>query len=660
MTDRRRLILICGVIVSITALWILPPLGFLAVGCMAVALVPWGSSLTERVLGLVLVTMGIAALVSTRLVPLPITTGSVHATLSLGLLALLGVSQAPSYRARPIPRPRLGDWMFAGAFVSAAAWLLFAYFGRSTEQTLAGLFFTGWDNQAHFTTFANTYETGSMTWPTPDGSIAWNQWYPALHTTLWAMGQLAFQATGQLTRPELLAPFVTWSGLSAALAFAAMAWVAGDLASRLVAKGESASPLRSWARCLAVLGVLGFLLLGSSSRLFNYGFTNFIMGVAVISVASYLATVTVQRARLVGPALITLAGLATIGMWTPLIVGLVPAGAAIALRMWRNSRVAAIAWVLCTGALLGGIAIWQSRQIIAASGLSSTGDFSTNLGGIVGGSVPFNLALAMAAPLAAICLGVLIGQRRTWGIAAGVAGPAVGVSLVLLVMVSSADASSTSRLQSYYVLKTLNAVLLVAIPLIIAAVAIAIVLAMASIGLLRQPRQAVVACIGAGVVGIGVFGFIGPSNASLAPGFATAPGIVGAIDRVSAVNDTLGGEVLLKAAAMAQPYSRDYTSMLWDGAGTLPNLWIQSLTGVVSDKRYDMLSGLPPFPYDQAAVDYVKQQMDKDPKLRMAMLWFRDPTRVLLEPLLKTKGDYFVELVQMPMRSSSLCPECHL
>lgn len=660
MTDRRRLILVVGVIVSIATLWILPPLGFLLVGCMAVALVPWGGTLTERVLGLVLGTMGVAALVSTRLIPFPITSMALHAVLSIGLLAFLGVSQVPPYRARPIPRPRLGDWLFLGAFLAAAAWLLFAYVGRSTEQTLAGLFFTGWDNQAHFTTFANTYETGSMTWATPDGGIAWNQWYPALHTTLWAMGQLALQAGGSLTRPELLAPFVTWSGLSAALAFAAMAWVAGDVAARLVARGTAPSPLRSWARGLAVIGVVGFLLLGSSSRLFNYGFTNFIMGVAVISVASYLATATVERARSAGPALITLAALATIGMWTPLVLGLAPAGLVIAWRMWRRSRVAAVAWVLLTGALVGGIVIWQSRQIIAASGLTSTGAFSTNLGGIVGGSVPFNLALAMAAPLVAACLGVLIGQRRTWGLAAGVGGPAVGVSVILIVMVTSADASNTSRLQSYYVLKTLNAVLLVTVPLMIAALAIAIVLAMAGIGALRQPRQAVLACIAAGAVGIGAFGFIGPSNASLAQGFGTAPGIIGAIDRVNAVNDTLGGEVLLRAASAAQPYSRDFTVMLWDGAGTLPNLWIQSLTGVVSDRRYDLLSGLPPFPYDQGAVDYIKREMDADPNLRMAMLWFRDPTRVLLEPLLKTKGDYFVELVHMPMRSSSLCPECHL
>ena len=100
--------------------------------------------------------------------------------------------------------------------------------------------------------------------------------------------------------------------------------------------------------------------------------------------------------------------------------------------------------------------------------------------------------------------------------------------------------------------------------------------------------------------------------------------------------------------------------MLWDGSGSLPNLWVQSLSGVVSDARHDLLSKLPPFPYGEQAVDYVKAEMDKDPGLRMAMLWFRDPTRVLLEPLVKTKGDYFVELVKVPMRSSTVCPECTL
>jgi len=645
---------------SIALLWILPPVGFVLVACMAVALVPWGRTLAERVLGLALLLMGGTALVSTRVVPLPITEVSVHVAMSLGLIGLFAISLLPRFRGLAIPRPRLGDWLFLAGFLAAAAWLLFAYVGRSTEATLAGLFFTGWDNQAHFTTFANAYEVGSMTWPTADGSIAWNQWYPTLHTTLWALGQQGIQLGDQLTRPELIIPFTYWNGLSAALAFAAMSWVAGDLAARLVARPDGPSLLTSWARTLATLGTLGFLLMGSSSRLFNYGFTNFIMGVAVICVGSYLATAVPARARLVGPLVITLASLASIGLWTPLVIGLVPAGIATLVTLWRHSRVAAIAWALVTGGIVLGISLWQSRQIVAASGIDSAGTFTSDLGAIVGGSVPFNLALAMAAPLIALALGLVIGQRRSWSLAAGVAGPAIGITLVLAVMINGADASQTARLQSYYVLKTLNAVLLVAVPLLIAVLALGIVLALASSGLLRRQWQAVLVAAAAGVAGIAAFGFIGPTNASLAPGFGTAPGIIGAIDRVNAVNDPLGGEVLLRATAAGLPYQQEFTTMLWDGSGSLPNLWIQSLSGVVSDARYDLLSKLPPFPYGEQAVDYVKAEMDKDPGLRMAMLWFRDPTRVLLEPLVKTKGDYFVELVKVPMRSSNVCPECTL
>jgi hypothetical protein len=108
-------------------------------------------------------------------------------------------------------------------------WLLSTYAGRSIQQVIASLFFAGWDNQGHFTTFANTYEVGSTTWPTSDGSIAWNQWYPSLHTTSWALGELAVRAE-TLSRQELVIQFTHWQALSFALCMAGLTWVAGDLA----------------------------------------------------------------------------------------------------------------------------------------------------------------------------------------------------------------------------------------------------------------------------------------------------------------------------------------------------------------------------------------------------------------------------------------------
>ena len=124
------------------------------------------------------------------------------------------------------------------------------------------------------------------------------------------------------------------------------------------------------------------------------------------------------------------------------------------------------------------------------------------------------------------------------------------------------------------------------------------------------------------------------------------------------MNNSLVGEAIINAqqAAVDQP---ELTTLLWDGAGTLPNLWVSALHGVMSKADNDFYKNLPAFPYDEKTIAYVKLALNTNPTLNLVVLWFRDVTGPLVEPLQK---QYPTRVVteQVPMRSSPLCLECSL
>ena len=104
----------------------------------------------------------------------------------------------------------------------------------------------------------------------------------------------------------------------------------------------------------------------------------------------------------------------------------------------------------------------------------------------------------------------------------------------------------------------------------------------------------------------------------------------------------------------AQPTRR------WHAAGTLPNLWVSSLSGVMSKQQNTFYRHLPRFPYDDKTAEYVTLALNLDAKLRVAVLWFREPSKELLDLYVQQRGDDRVKLVKVPMPPSPLCPECVL
>ncbi len=639
-----------AVALALILLWLVPPVGFVAVLVLLVILPPWGTSLTERAVISGVVLLGSAAVVFPRAGSTPVNATSARVALTVFVLVLLALRAVPALRTVAIPKPTISDGIAALLAVVSAYWLMAAYLGRNAYEVVSGLFFSGWDNQGHFTTFANTYEVGSTKWPTVDGSIAWNQWYPSLHTTVWALAELGSRASSTLLdRPGLLMPFVQWSAVTFALCLAALAWVAGDIAARFGGRERE-----RWARPLAVGAFAVFALLGSPAFLYNRGFTNFMMAVTVVVVVAYLSARSLHSARVLGWFLVPLGGLAVIGLWTPLALGIVPSAVVVAIALLQHNRWLGIGWLVASAALAAFMALTQTAAILGVEPGTSASDLTADLGAVGTGMSPFNLGVALMSPVIVALFAALLIRQRKWPLAVAVIGPIAGAAIVALIFVTGADTARISRLQSYYVLKPLNAMLLAIATVLAALLAVALVRAVQGV-----PRAtAVIGVALGGVIAVSLFGYIGVLT-QLDTGYSAAPGVQAGADRTQGIGNPLVGEAIIRGRDAAVPYP-EFTSLLWDGAGTLPNLWVSSLSGVMSKTENKFYRNLPQFPYDDKTTQYVDLSLNLDAKLRVVVLWFRGVSGDLLRLYAQNRADDRVKLVKVPMRSTPLCPECSL
>ena len=660
-----------ALIASIALLWLAPPVGLIACGVMLVIAPPWGRGYAERAVISFVVLLGIAAIAFPRSSEVPINTYTAHVAMTIFTVVATGLRVFPpiAVRVGALTRPKITDVLLAVFTVATALWLMSAYLGSSASEIVSGLFFSGWDNQGHFVPFANTIEIGRTAWPTVDGSVAWNQWYPSLHTTVWALAELGSQwGTAVPSRIALLFPYVQWTAVSFAISLGALAWIASDLASRLTIIGlgrtsRRGRTVRKYAQPAAIVAFAAFALLGSPTVLFNFGFTNFMMGVAVTAVVAYGSARTWRSAQRVGWFLLPLGALAVIGLWTPLVIGLIPSGVVVLIALWRLRRPLAPIWAVLSVALIGGTVLLQSRAIVDA-GAGSSGSFIEDLGAVGTGMSPFNLGAAIAAPFIAVLLAALVWRRGHTATATAIAGSSVGISVFVIIAMVGADAAGLSRLGSYYVLKSLNALLLVLAPMLAAVLAVGTValiavgmrwLASRDGGRLRR-ADAWIGAMLVGVVVITFFGYVGVVPTQYAGGFAGAPGIDAAAKRVGATQNSLIGEAIINGTQASLAYPND-TSLLWDGSGTLPNLWVAGLRGVLSTDQQRFYRNLPPFPYEEKGVQNLEFSLNTNPDQNFVLLWFRGVSGELMRGLVAKNPDRLVEQ-QVQMRSSILCQEC--
>jgi hypothetical protein len=630
-------------VVVIAAVWLLPPVGLAAALIMLALLPPWGRTVVERAAVSFIVVLGLIAVVFPRAGSTPVTHLSAHVLITVLLLAFLALRAVPRLREVGLPRVDPVDVVSGLVGVITVVWLLSTYAGRSLQQVVASLFFAGWDNQGHFTTFANTYAVGSTTWHTSDGSIAWNQWYPSLHTTSWALGELAVRAE-TLSRQELVIQFTHWQALSFALCMAGLTWVAGDLAGRIAGPER-----RRLARVLGASAFGVFAILGSPTFLFNGGFTNFVMGVTVVVLVAYLSARSLRSARVFGWFLVPLGALVVIGLWTPLVLGIVPSGVVVAIALIRWRRLLGIAWLIGTALLGAFVAVTQTAAILGVEPGTTSADFAKNLGAVSSGMVPFNLALALASPVIVVLVLVMLARSGRWMLGVAVVGPVVGACLVALYFSFSADAAGITRLQSYYVLKPLDGALIAVVT---------VVAALAGVGVARVASSvsrptAVISVLLAGVIALSLFGFVGTAPNGLGAGFFAAPAVQAGVERMKGINDPLIGTSIVGAASAADAYPQDVT-MLFDGSGTLPNLWVSSLHGVMSKAQNAYYRDLPAFPYNDKTVAYMQLALRFQPTWTFATMWFRPSTGQMLNGV----NDPRIIPVQFSVGQNAYCPEC--
>lgn len=635
--------------VSIALLWVAPAVGLIALAVTLSIVPPWGRTFAERAVISGIVTLGAAAIIFPRAGSAPVDVLTARVFLSVIAIVAVVLYFVPQLRNTPLPRPRLTDLVLVGLAAGLAYWLVSAYLAASSQEMLSALFFSGWDNQGHFTTFANTYTEESTTWPTTDGSLAWNQWYPSLHTTMYSLAQFAAGGTG-LSRVQLLFPYVQWSAVSFALSLSALAWIASDLSGRWVRSiaGRRAAQVAT-AVAAGATGI--WALLGSPQFLFNAGFTNFVMGVAITATASYLSVRSMRSARTLGWFLVPLAAIAVIALWTPLVLGLVPAGVIVAIALIRYRASIGIAWLIVNAAVAAVLAWQQGSAILAADDGEGAGDFAETIGSVGTGMAPFNIAAGIAAPFLAAAIAIALRAHRP--LAFGIAGPSILIGALAVAFIPGTDAAGVSRIQSYYVLKALDAALLASAPLLAAAAAAALVL------LLRHTSlpTAIAGTSAAVIAAVAAFGYVGSTPERLSDGFTVAPGVQAGIDRERGIEDPLIGESILGTvdATAALP---GFTPMMWDGAGTLPNLWAAALHQTLSTDQHTFYTGLPPFPYDEQTAEYIRSALSTDSDLRLAITWFRSVSGDFLRLRFGTDDPRRVQVVQVPMRQSLLCPEC--
>jgi len=350
-----------------------------------------------------------------------------------------------------------------------------------------------------------------------------------------------------------------------------------------------------------------------------------------------------------------LGSLAVIGLWTPLVLGIAPAGVVVLIALSQRRRWLGIVWAIATVLLVGGTSYIQTKAIVNVSG-SDVGTFTQDLGAVGTGMVPFNIGLALISPVLLALIAVLLFRRRMIPLGVAFAGPAIGVLPFLAVAVLGAHSAKLAWLNSYYVLKTLNAILLFAAPAYAAIAAVTVILAIAHLA--RSRIEAVGMALIAALFALVAFGYVGIAPKDFTDGFSSAPGLVAGAKRAGSVDNSLVGEAIVSAARAAKPHPDDIP-LLWDGSGTLPNLWLASLTGVMSKDQQTFYLSLPPFPYEQDAQSYVFDALAAHPDMRMAIYWFRTVSGQSLAAL-KTSLPSQVTLVQVPMRSSLLCQECSL
>lgn len=496
--------------------------------------------------------------------------------------------------------------------------------GRTPEALLTGLFRLGWDNQSHFSIFSTVYAFGGVWEPTESTSRPAFDDYPPLAGALWTLGtNLVY--TGRTLPPEsLIRPYAYASALMAAVSLAVLAWLATQL-GELVLRPRIGTWVTRAAPAMAGTTVGAVLCFGPVLTFFDWGFSNFLLAVALIGAVSWLAPVHFAGRPARG-AVVLAAGTAAVALlWTPLILILVPTGVVLVRRLLTQGRVASTALGLVTMSAAALVVLWQSQR------LAPDADEAKGLAAAVasaGGGLPL---LPMSQGLAVLAAGVVVTMlgsvsRRKIGL--GILVPCTGALLLVGFFLSLALRSATAPQDSYYVVKAGWAFTLLAMPIL----GVLINMAVVSIA----DKVPVNTAAGRGQVSLVIIAVCGFFLSSLTHttgqvGFFAVPSVIpSTLSRWEVFATVDEGERIFHAS---DRLASDAVPILWDGGGMKENRWLASLRGQLNEPEFNLYQSMRRAPYGADTVAVLREQLRNSPDMRVSIGYGKSATRSLLAPL---------------------------
>ena len=633
---------VVGLVVCLGLLVLVPWLGALLSVAALVAVVPLGgTSASARLVGLVAISsglLGLALAVGDGLAFRVLSPDRVRIAFAVPVVVAAVVVVVSAATGRRVRWARADLGLVAPVLVAVAAWAATGLPARGVDlgQGIGGLMLMGWDHQSHFSVFSYLYDQGGVWRPDASAPVSMFLGYPPLAGAI-GVGLAMLVSPGDLQPVQQFPLYVQATAVTFALGAALVAWTAGSLGRR-VAEATDHGARAGGVGLVSGLVVGGYVVLGPPVALFDYGFTNFFLAIALATAASWLAFTRMQepgaRANAYSAAVVVATAVALALLWTPLVVLVVPVGlalvvAAVRARQW---------WALATTALLvlvgGSVAAWQVLGIAPSGGEASS--LLDTLARASGGqpAVPLPHLVALAA--VGIAAPVLLGRTRWPSGFASLAVPAAGA------VVAAAFAVNTSRAgfsvpDAYYVAKALWIVYLAVIPVAGGAVAVG---ALALVGRL-DPSASLWRARGrlalAGVLSAVLLWAAAPTQN--APNgaidyYAMPVGTEAVSHRWTAFREVPQGEVVADAVRRSGRWP-GRVAIVWDGGDLLTNRWVGSLRGDLDQRANAVYTVLAAPPYAEPSRDALGASLAADPTLSVVLVAATPESLAVLRPLKK-------------------------
>ena len=558
LIGRGSRVAIASLIVVAVALWLLPPIGMVLTAGFGVVLAPWGRRLGERV---ILSVLAASALVAAIFVAMT-ATGWILPPLGwralLTALLLAEIAALFTRRSAPVWPVVRGD--DAAGLVAGTLFLLI-YYGvyafANTEHTLNGLL-AWWahgevphDHSSHLPMFHQVMAAQSWDFSALSPDLLFTV-YPMLHVSLWSVGEWAAGVDPLTPGLDLVRPYAAWTGLTAALAAAVLAWSAG-LATRAFAGKRTDRSIVALAAVLAAATTGLWCLLGSMGSMVDFAAGGY-LAAAALTIGAVTVSVRSRAAlRRIGWFALPLAGLSVAYVYPTLAAGLVLPGLVVVLALARWRRLMLIGFIALTVAC--GAVAWPALRAVTDS--TKPGPWGT----LTGGLPAFEYWPAVV--LTALVLITVTLRWRIPGrlVSVGMVGPLLAAAGMALMFGVESERNGLAFGNSYYTNKMVYSLLLAVVPLATALAAGWAAQRMPAVGSQRRTIGIVLAAV---VIFVAVAEV---STLTARPGvgggtLALPAGIAALQARSDAVTrDPVVGDVVVAAAR--NPSADGFTTVTW-------------------------------------------------------------------------------------------------